>query len=498
MRRHFLGAAGALGLGLLLAGPAQAQELNLGGSYSITGKDKTGRFRGTATLTQEAGGRVAGDLRLDYLRWSWSSFSYAPSGRRGTARIEAELRGQTLRGRRYTTTGLTNVLTGLDNAESFAITYGVALNDAPSEHGSRVKSVGGRFDDGRGQESLTGHRPSAPTPPPPPPAGNDRIELPARLLAVPGAPEEGRQTFTVRVDGSAASLSVAGPGRLLRNGAAVSGALQLQPGAHTLQVEGTGDGRVTVTLRRGSAEAARATSESAVERLYAILWGYQGTEIDYLEGDVAKTLRNVLPHLPGYALVEDGPSFDQRKIDEGLKDPTNPRRVLNDWCVSRDELFRYLRRGTLRGIAWGSHGFMEPFPGCPDEELDMFESRVWTAPNSGPRTTEKKTFVREWREAMAASVRTHGPLDFALMHSCCTGAIGSYRDEVWNYTDATTKSRARTVLGDPLPRWDRLRYTSFDALQPQVRYLKTYVGPSYYGYGDVNWASIRNSLEPAR
>lgn len=496
MRRHLLTTAGALGLGLLLAGSAQAQDLNLGGTYSITGKDKSGRFRGTATLTQDADARVTGDLQLEYLRWSWSSFSYAPSGARGSARLDAQLRGQTLRGRRYTTTGLSNVLTGLDNAESFNITYGVAL-DAPNAHGSRVKSVGGRFDGDRGQDSLRDHRPSAPTPPPPP-AGNDRIELPARLLAVPGAPEEGRQTFTVRVDGSAASLSIAGPGRLLRAGAPVSGALQLQPGTHRLELEGTGDGRVTVSLRRGSAEVTRATSESAVERLYAILWGYQGTEIDYLEGDVAKTLRNVLPHLPGYALIEDGASFDQRKIEDALKDPTNPRRVVNDWCVSREDLFRYLRRGTLRGIAWGSHGFMEPFPGCPDEELDLFESRVWTAPPSGPRTTDKKTFVREWRDALAASVRTHGPLDFALMHSCCTGAIGSYRDEVWNYTDATTKSRARTVLGDPLPTHDRLRYRSFDALQPQARYLKTYVGPSYYGYHDVNWTHIRNSLEPSR
>src|SRR5690606_8651938 len=89
-------------------------------------------------------------------------------------------------------------------------------------------------------------------------------------------------------------------------------------------------------------------------------------------------------------------------------------------------------------------------------------------------------------------------LDFVLMHSCCTGGIGSYADEVWDYTDYTTKSRARQVLGDPLPTWDRLRYNSFDALGPHVSYLKTYVGPAYFGLHDVSWSAIRGSLQPSR
>lgn len=494
MHKHLF-TLGALALVVAAASPALADDLDLSGTYSLSGKDKTGRFRGSATLEQDASDRVTGTLQLEYVRWSWSTMGYAPTGERGAARLDAQLRGHSLFGRRYTTTGLTDVLSGLDGAESFNITYGVALQEG------KIKSVGGRFDDKRGQDSLRDHQPATvvtPPAPPAPPAGDDRIELPARLLAVPGTPEAGRQALTVVVEGSPASLSLEGPGRLLREGTAVSGALSLAPGTHGLQVEGSGDGRVTVTLRRGSVEVARASAESAVERLYALLFGYQGPEVDYLPGDLRKTVQGIVPHLSGYVKVEDGPGYDQAAIDAGLADATNPRRVLVDWCVTRADLLRYLRRGTLRGITWGSHGFMEPFPGCPDEELDLFESRVWTSQPGRPESTEKKNFVREWREALEASTRTHGRLDFVLMHSCCTGGIGSYADEVWDYTDATTKSRARQVLGDPLPAHDRLRYTSFDALGDQVRYLKTYVGPSYFGLHDVNWQQIRGSLEPAR
>ena len=124
MRRHLF-SAGALAL-VLVASPALADDLDLSGTYTLTGKDRNGRFRGAATLVQDGSGRVLGNIRMDYERWSWSSFGYELSGRVGTARLDAQLRGHTLRGRRYTTTGLTDVIAGLDNAESFAITYGVA------------------------------------------------------------------------------------------------------------------------------------------------------------------------------------------------------------------------------------------------------------------------------------------------------------------------------------------------------------------------------------
>ena len=58
--------------------------------------------------------------------------------------------------------------------------------------------------------------------------------------------------------------------------------------------------------------------------------------------------------------------------------------------------------------------------------------------------------------------------------------------------------KALTVLGDPLPTYDKLRYNSFDALQDQVSYLKTYVGPSFFGMGDVSWSSIRGAIQATR
>jgi hypothetical protein len=492
LSRH-LAISGAVALGWLAALPASAQDV--GGSWSLSGKDRSGRFRGNAALTQAPDAKVEGTLTLEYVRWSWSSMSYRPTGQTGSARIRAEVRGQRVVGRRHTTTGLSDILGNLDSAQSFPISYAIAQK----EDGTGLKSIGGRFDGNRGEDRLTNQRTSGPTPPPP--TGPDRIELPARLLAVPGTPEAGRQTFNVVVSGSAATLSLTGPGRLLRDGTAIASSLELQPGTHRLQIEGSADGRVTVALRRGSTEAARATSESGLERLYAILMGYQGAEVDYLDGDITKAISNVVPRLSGYARIEDGKSFDQSKIDQGLADPANPRRVVIDWCVTSEDLFRYLNRGTLRGLVWGSHGFMEPFPGCPDAELNMFESRVWSAVAGAPETGDKKNFMRDWRRAIALSARTHGKLDFVLMHSCCTGGIGdfdggygSYADEVWHYISAETKARCEAVLGTPLPVARDLRYATYNALSESVGWIQTFDGPSYFGMADVSWTQLRNSI----
>jgi hypothetical protein len=489
---------------LVLALSTAALANDLSGSWKVDGTDKTGRYRGTATVTKDASGAITGNLTFDYVRWDWSSFSYKPTGRKGGAKLEGRLTGLTFRGTRTTLAGLAGGVLN-STGQTFNVTYGVSRSDQPNEHGSSLRSFGGRYDGQSGRESLTGHNPgSTPTPPTPPtPVGGSQITLGAKLLAVPGTPEAGRQPLVVVVGVASptagdAELTLSGPGRLLRDGAALSGAVRLGAGTHRLQVEGTGDGLVTVTLKRGSTELARATSQSNVERLYALLGGYQGAEVDYLEGDMKKQIDNIVPHLAGYARVEDGTSYDQSKIDRALDDPANHKKVLIDWCVTREDLIRYLKRGTLRGITWGSHGYMEPWPGCPDSELDMFESRVWSSTAGAPQTGDAKNFVREWNEHLVKSARQHGKLDFVLMHSCCTGGIGSYRDEVWNYINATTKSRALAVLGDPLPTYDRLRYTSFKAMQPSVNYLKTYDGPSYFGYHDVSWSAIRGSLQPSR
>ena len=472
--------------------PAQSS-IDLSGSWSLTGQDRQGAYTGRAVATQAADGTLT--VRLE---WTYD----ADPSRKGAARIEGRLKGLTVRGRRIVDTSVTGVLDGA-GGQSWDVTYGVSLSLVPNQSGSRVRGLAGRYDKPHGRDRMSDHDPSGGQPPtPPPPAGQDALTVPAKVMAVPGTPEAGWQAVTVRVEGSAAQLSLTGPGRLLRGGQPLleSGqSVELAAGEHALKLEGTADGEVTVSLARAGQVVTSAKSAVTVERLYLLLFGYQGAEVDYLPGDLGKTVQNIVPHLgQGYARVEDGESYDQSKIDAALNDPNTPRKVLIDWSTSRDDLFAYIKRGTVRGLTWGSHGYMEPWPGCPDEELDLFESRVWSCVAGAPQSGDAKNFVREFREALARSIETHGKLDFILMHSCCTGGIGSYREEVWDYITASTKTRAVARFGEPLPTWDKLRYQSFDALRDQVGFMQTYDGPSYFGWWDVSWGPIRNSLQPGR
>lgn len=496
-RRGWLVGALVLGLGAMGAEVARAQSrpLDISGTYTVFGRDAEGMYRGQARLTQGPGGQVTGSLSYDYVRWTWRSFSYEPTGKQGAAGLSGSLRGLTLDLERRPNLGLTGAL---DGASAQAVQARYTVQRTRLDDGSwGVRRISGRY--GSARESFYDHRPGSADDDAG--SGDGAIQLPAKLVAVPGAPAEGRQPVTVTVQGARATLELSGPARLVQGGQVVLAAgssLELAAGSHSYEVEGTGDGQAVLVLKRGATEVARASSEVAVERLYAILFGYMGAEVDYLDSDIKKVIDNLMPHLAGYARVEDGSSYDQSKIDQALRDPNNPRRVLIDWCVTQDDLFRYLRRGTLRGLFWSSHGFMEPFPNCPDSELDHFESRVWSSASGAPESTDAKSWVRMWREAIASAVQTHGKLDFAIMHSCCTGEIGSYADEVWHYTAADTKSRAERILGVPLPPANRLRYTSFNALRAEVTYVQTYVGPAYFGLWDVSWRSMQRSLVPTR
>jgi hypothetical protein len=485
MHRRFV-AAGALTL--LLAATASADDVT--GSWTLNGRDRTGTYRGTATLTQDASGRVTGALTYDYVSWSWTTFGYAPTGKHGSARLEGTVSGTTLTGFRVKTTGVAGVLNDVA-AQRFAITYQLKAKAA----GGGLESVGGTYDASRGRDTLTGQSAGGSTTP----TGQGGITMPSKILVVPGTPEAGRAQVSVQVTGSAASLALSGPGRLLRDGTAVTSPLSLPVGTHRLQVEGTADGRVTLTLSRGTTTVGTASADAAVERLYMLLEGYQGAEVDYLEGDLGQIIAHIVPKLPGYARIEDGKGYDQSKIDAGLADPTNPRRVLIDWNTTREDLFRYLRRGTVRGFVWGSHGFMEPWPTCPDNQLDMFESRVWSATAGDPSSGDAKNFMRELKDLVAASARQHGKLDFVMMHACCTGGIGSYAPEVWEYITPATKDRCLAKLGDPLPDAAHLRYSTFqENFAPSVSFLKTFFGPSYFGLSDVPWSSITGSIQPTR
>jgi hypothetical protein len=327
-----------------------------------------------------------------------------------------------------------------------------------------------------------------------------KIVAPAKALAVPGKPEVARADVKVEVSGGKATLTFAGAGRLLRNGEALTSPLELAAGTHTLSLEGAKDGAFTLSLNNGSVELAKASTEVVTERLYLILFGYEGGEEHYLEGDVSKCRRNLVPKLGSkYSVLEDGKSYDQAKIDKDMNDPAKARKIVLDWCTTRADLLGYMARGTVRAIFWGSHGFMEPFPDGPDSDLDLLESRVWSCAKGQPSITDARNFSREFKAGLAASVKTHGKLDFIQMHSCATGGLGTdYRDDPYQYTRSDTKTRAKQLLGDPLPTHDKLRYRTFDELKGQATYLRTYVGSAYFGLHDVSWYNLKRAMKPAR
>lgn len=134
---------------LALALPAAAAP-DLSGAYELIGQDAVGRYRGVATLTQTAQGRVEGSLTLEYVRWSWSAYRYVPTGRHGAARVEGRAVGSQLRGVRRTDAGLAGLL-GLTGSLNRSIRYTI------HEQAGRITAVRGSY--GGAWEQLHRHRP---------------------------------------------------------------------------------------------------------------------------------------------------------------------------------------------------------------------------------------------------------------------------------------------------------------------------------------------------
>jgi hypothetical protein len=91
-----------------------------------------------------------------------------------------------------------------------------------------------------------------------------------------------------------------------------------------------------------------------------------------------------------YKVYEDGPTFDQSKIDKAFEPAersAHPKQILIDWNTTRADLDKYLALRPLKGIFWDSHGFMEPWPQETGDDLKKFESRVWTAKAGDPGGT---------------------------------------------------------------------------------------------------------------
>jgi hypothetical protein len=226
-----------------------------------------------------------------------------------------------------------------------------------------------------------------------------------------------------------------------------------------------------------------------LEGVYLILWGYQGEEKSYTAKERPK-LQPLVDALvaKNYTVYEDGPSFDQSKIDkafEAAERSAHPKQILIDWNTTRANLDKYLGIRTLKGIVWMSHGFMEPWPAETGDDLKKFESRVWTAKAGKPDETESRVFVREWEKALNGNPKLH----FIVMHACGTGGLGGdegYRTDPWKHTADATKKKAEARFGTPPPPYDQLTLTTFDALAPLTEWIKTYNGASYFDLNDLN------------
>lgn len=260
-----------------------------------------------------------------------------------------------------------------------------------------------------------------------------------------------------------------------------------------------GEGFLSVKYESGALKFANRVRVSvSQEKVYLILWAYLGTEADYQprEYERLKPLFNKITGL-GYKLYDDGPSFDQSKLDAafaGDEATRYPKKLIVDRATSSADLKQYMARRSVRGVLWAGHGFMQPYPGCPEAELLKFESRVWSCNPGDPTTNEMKHFVREWMGYVAAQRKL--PLNFAIMHSCTTGGLGSdYKDEAWHYCDDETLSRVKKKYGDPPPALDKLSFTTFNVMKPSVTYLQTFNGSAYFGMYDINLNEVIASIK---
>jgi len=226
------------------------------------------------------------------------------------------------------------------------------------------------------------------------------------------------------------------------------------------------------------------------------LWGYQGDDAGFnTERPKIQPIIDKLVGL-GYTVYEDGATYNQSNLDVAFTQneiAAHPKQIIIHWNTTLADWTKYMTAGVV-GVLWASHGYMEPYPGCPDNQLLDFESRVWTAAAAHPETTGSKVFVRDWKDKIPDGRH----LLFLVMHACGTGGIGGYqyyRDHPWEYTDAATVARV-SALYNPVPGYDGLnKFTVFNVFSGNCGYLKTYDGASYFGFGDVDIDGVKNSIK---
>ena len=254
------------------------------------------------------------------------------------------------------------------------------------------------------------------------------------LVLVPNAPSTIKGSVHVSVTAGKVKLDVVPAGAVK-----FAKTDELGVGEHDVAVEPGLEGSCEVRAMSGQTVAASAKIEVVKEKLYLVLFGYMGTEVNYLEDDLTKTKNNVVSKLSGYTVIEDGSSYSQSTIDGKLNDnKSGAKKVVVDWCTTASDWAKYFGRGSTKGYTWSSHGYMEPFIGCTDAELKTFEARQWSCADGHPETTGSKHFIREWRALFDKNA--YGKMDFALNHSCATSGLGDdYSGKAWDYTNAGTK-----------------------------------------------------------
>lgn len=234
-------------------------------------------------------------------------------------------------------------------------------------------------------------------------------------------------------------------------------------------------------------------AKSRYETLYLFLWG----DLEGISGSLAQNRTKIQPVVDelvrkGYKVYEDGPApgYSQANIDQAITDQSlaeNPRIVIIDKNTTEADLRKYFDRHTVRGVVWVSHGSMEPYVGCPDEDLLKFESRVRTSVEGHPELPDARMFVRDW--AGLLSQQQYVPLNFLVISACHSRGFDSVtlsnNNLVWEKTDAGTK--ARVLANGPLPPATSLTFTHFGALGSFTLYLRVFRGivPE-----DLSWLDI--------
>lgn len=448
--------------GLAISPVFSAPDDDITGDWKLDGSDGIGHYAGTVKVEQQgASNAYTATMAYKY-----------DNGKDGAATFVGTRSGQWLTGKRTRSAGITGVLSNIAKK--------------PQNEWFQVSQDGLKLTGTYASTHEYFRRDAKPS------AAKATITADQQITLVPNAPATITGAIRVVVSQGKVKLDVkpAGALKLSQSG-------DLGVGTYDIVAEPVLEGSAEVQLLSGATPIATAKIEVVKEKLYLILFGYMGPEVTYLDKDLNKTKQGIVPKLQaaGYTVIEDGSSYSQSSIDAKLNDKkSGAKKVVVDWCTTASDFTKYFARGSAKGYTWSSHGFMEPFPGCPDSELKTFEARQWSCAENHPETTGSKHFIREWRSHFDRNA--YSTMDFALNHSCCTGGLGAdYEDHAWEYCTPATRDRAQALFGT-LPEVSSLSFTTHEALKGRFTFQQNYDGSAYFGMWDVSWSSLTASIKP--